>query len=62
VFDLDAPSAHVSKHFSMRQDRKKGKMMETADKYQETLTDFHEDLLEVRRYVQEHEGVSFDYL
>ena len=62
VFDRDAPKAHVSQHFSMSQDHKKGKLMETADKYQETLTDFHEDLLEVRRYAQENEDVSFDYL
>lgn len=62
VFDRDAPTAYVSRHFSMRQDRKKGNMMETADKYQETLQDFHEGLLEVRRYAQEHEDVSFDYL
>lgn len=61
VFDRDAPSAGISRHFSMRQDRKKGKLMETADKYQEDLTQFHEDLLEVRRYVQQHEDVDFDY-
>jgi transcription elongation factor Elf1 len=62
VFDFDAPSAHVSTHFSMRQDRKKGKLMETADKYQETLQDFHEGLLEVRQYVAANEDVEFDYL
>jgi hypothetical protein len=62
VFDNDAPSAYLSRHFSMRQDRKKGKLMETADKYQESLTDFHEDLLEVREYVQAHEDVDFEYL
>jgi len=62
VFDLEKPTAYVSRHFSMSQDRKKGAMMETADKYQETLTNFHEDLLEVRRYVQANEGVNFEYL
>lgn len=62
VFDREAPSAGISRHFSMRQDRKKGKLMETADKYQEDLTQFHEDLLAVREYVQQHEGVEFDYL
>lgn len=62
VFDRDAPSAHVSRHFSLSQDRKRGRMMETADKYQETLQDFHEGLLEVRRYVQQHEDVDFEYL
>jgi hypothetical protein len=62
VFDRDAPNSHISKHFSMRQDRKKGKLMETADKYQESLQDFHEGLLEVRQYVAANEGIEFDYL
>lgn len=62
VFDLDAPRAHISRHFSMRQDRKKGKLMETADKYQETLTEFHEGLMNVREYVAANEGIDFEYL
>jgi hypothetical protein len=36
--------------------------METADKYQESLQDFHEGLLEVRQYVAANEGIDFDYL
>jgi len=62
VFDRDAPKAHISRRFSMRQDRKKGSMMETADKYQESLTGFHEALLQVRKYVQANEEVTFEYL
>jgi len=62
VFNMEKPSAYVSRRYSMAQDRKKKRLLETADTYQETVTDFHEDLLEVRRYVQENEGVEFPYL
>jgi len=62
VFARDAPTAHLSRRFSLAQDRKRKRILDGPEKYQEKLTDFHEDLLEVRQYVQEHEDIDFEYL
>lgn len=50
IFEHGAPSAHISIHYSARQDRKKGKMMATADKYLESLQSFAESLMACRAH------------
>ena len=62
VFDNDAPSAYLSRHFSMSQDRKRKRVMESPEKWQEKLTEFHQQLNGVREYVHEQGEYTFDYL